>query len=148
MTKEQTISNVKPHWFFWCVSALALFWNSFGGLDYYMTQTKNVAWMSSYSPALLEYVYNFPGWADAGWAIGVWGGVVGAVLMFFKSRFAFTLFVFSLVGLIVNTIYMYGLSNGLEVMGSGSVLFRGVIFVFAALLCLYARRMQLKGVLR
>ena len=146
--KITSTSIVKPHWIFWCVSALALFWNSFGALDYFMTQTKNTAWMSNFSPELLEYVYSFPAWAIAGWAVGVWGGVAGALLMFFKSRFAFTLFMLSFIGLIFNTIYMDGLSNGMEIMGGSSVLIRGAIFIFAALLCLYSKRMQLKGVLR
>ena len=49
--------------------------------------------------------------------------------------------------MIVTSIHNLVLSNGMEVMGGGGLVFAGLIFVFALGLWLYARAMAERGVL-
>ncbi len=46
----------------WIVGALSLLWNAVGAFDYLMTQTRNQAYMSDFTPEQLEYFYGFPAW--------------------------------------------------------------------------------------
>ena len=132
----------------WVVGGIALLWNAFGAMDYVMTQTKNEAYMSSFTPEQLEFFYGFPAWVVAAWAIAVWGGVVGSVLLLVRKRFAVQAFLASLIGMVITTFHNYVLSSGFEVAGDlFYIVFTAVIFMAAVLLLLYARAMQERGVL-
>ncbi len=132
----------------WVVGVIAVLWNAFGAMDYVMTQTQNEGYMSSFTPEQLEFFYGFPPWVVAAWAIAVWGGVVGSVLLLVRKRFAVQAFLASLIGMVITTFQNYVLSNGLEVAGGlFYIVFTAVIFLAAVLLLLYARAMQERGVL-
>ena len=132
----------------WIVGFLALIWNAIGAFDYVMTVTHNSAYLAGLSPRVLEYIDNFPAWATAVWALAVWGGVIGSILLLLRKRLAVWVFGVSLVAMVLTTVYQYGLSNGLEVMaGAGPKVFTCVIFVIALGLFLYARRLAAKSIL-
>lgn len=132
----------------WVVGAIAVLWNAMGAMDYVMTQTKNEGYMSGFTPEQLEFFYGFPTWVVAAWAIAVWGGVVGSVLLLVRKRFAVQAFLASLIGMVITTFHNYVLSNGFEVAGDlFYIVFTAAIFIAAVLLLLYARAMQERGVL-
>lgn len=132
----------------WVVGGIALLWNAFGAMDYVMTQMKNEAYMRSFTPEQLEFFYGFPVWVVAAWAIAVWGGVVGSVLLLVRKRFAVQAFLASLIGMVITTFHNYVLSSGFEVAGDlFFILFTGAIFVVAVILFRYAHAMQKRGVL-
>lgn len=134
-------------WHLWVVGILALLWNAFGAFDYLMTQTENEGYMGQFTPEQLDYFYGLPAWVVAFWALAVWGGVLGALLLLLKKRLAAPVLLVSLVSMIVTSIHNFLLSEGLDVMGTVGVVFSAVIFVVALLLWLYARAMARKGVL-
>ena len=134
-------------WHLWVVGIVALLWNSLGTFDYLMTQTQNPKYMASFTPEQLDYFYGFPAWMVAFWAIAVWGGLLGCLLLLFRKKLAVLVFLVSFLALIVTIIYNYGLSNGLEIMGTLGVVMTVLIFVIAFLLLLYARAMKRREVL-
>ena len=136
-------------WHLWVVGVVTLLWNAVGAMDYVMTQTRNEAYMSAFTPAQLEYFYGFPAWVVAAWALAVWGGVVGSLLLLFRTRHALTVLVVSFVAMVVTTVHNFLLSNGLEVMGDSAagLAFSAVIFLVALLLVVYARAMRARGVI-
>lgn len=132
----------------WIVGILALLWNAVGAYDYLMTETRNEAYMAKFTPEQLDYFYAFPTWVIAAWALAVWGGVLGAVLLLMRNRFAVPVLVISLIGMVGTTINTI-VSGGFSIMGGiGPTLFTLLIFVISVGLLLYARRMQSSGVLR
>lgn len=148
MSESQTASSGRTPWHLWVVGIFAVLWNAMGAFDYLMTQTQNEGYMAQFTPEQLEYFYGFPAWVVAFWAIAVWGGVLGAVLLLLRKRLAAGVFLVSFLSMVVTTVYNFGLSNGLEVMGDPFALFfSGLIFVFALLLYLYARAMTNRGIL-
>lgn len=148
MSEDQTSSNGRTPWHLWVVGALSLLWNAVGAFDYLMTQTRNEGYMSSFTPEQLEYFYGFPSWVVAFWALAVWGGVLGSVLLLLRKKLAVGVFLVSFVSMVVTTIHNFVLSNGLEVIGDPfDLVFSGLIFVFALLLYLYAKAMSNRGVL-
>ncbi len=133
----------------WVVGIVALLWNAMGAMDYVMTQTRNEAYMSEFTPEQLAFFYGFPTWVVAAWAIAVWAGVLGAVLLLLRKRLAVPVFLASLVAMVITTFHNYVLSDGMEVMGKDPMAlgFTVVIFLVAIALFLYARAMQKRGTL-
>jgi hypothetical protein len=131
----------------WAVGIVALLWNLLGAMDYIMTQTRNEAYMSQFTPDQLEFFYGFPAWLVAFWAVAVWGGVLGAVLLLMRRKLAVPVFLVSLLCMVVMSIHNYGFAGGAEIVGGTGFVFSVVIFVVALLLVIYSRRMAGRGVL-
>lgn len=131
----------------WIIGIVALLWNLMGAMDYVMTETKNEAYMSQFSPEQLEFFYSFPAWLVAFWALAVWGGVAGAVLLLMRKKLAVTVFLVSFLCMVVTTIHNYGFAGAADIVGGMGLFFSVVIFVIALGLFVYARQMAKKGVL-
>jgi len=138
----------------WIVGVLALLWNGIGCYDYLMTRMRNTDYFESMMPgtdpnAILAYIDSFPVWAQAGWAFGVWGGLVGALLLLIRSRYAVWSFLLSLIGAILGLGYQIANPGGPAGMheGAGAVM-PYIIIAIAAFLAWYSWNAQKKGVLR
>ncbi len=138
----------------WIVGVLATLWNCWGAYDYIMTRTRNMDYLSSMpgvdANEMLAYVEAFPIYAQIGWGLGVWMGLLGSILLLFRSRWAVWAFSLSLVGMALSFGYMY---LGGAQMPAGSdegimAYFPLVIIVIGTALFFYARAMEKKGVLR
>ena len=148
MTALQATRTVPTPWHLWVIGAIAVLWNAMGAFDYVMTETRNAAYMSAFTPEQLAFFYRLPGWVIAAWAIAVWGGILGALLLLLRRRLAVWVFLVSLVAMVVTTIHNYVLSNGLEIFAdAGSHALTAAIFVIALGLFIYARAMSKRGVL-
>ncbi len=87
----------------WIVGVLALLWNGFGAYDYFMTRTRGAEYIESMMPdidgaAMMAYIDSFPVWASFGWGLGVWGGLIGSILLLARHRLAVAAFALSLAG--------------------------------------------------
>ena len=133
----------------WVVGALAALWNGFGALDYTMTQIRNPGWMAQMTEAQRAWIETAPAWTHATWALGVWGGLIGSLLLLARSRYAVSAFIVSLAGLAVNTVYQLTAPMPSGHMDSGAMVGLHIaIWVIAIVLLLYALRMRGRGVLR
>jgi len=131
----------------WIVGILGLLWDLVGVYDYLMTQTRNEAYLAKFTPEQLEYFTSFPVWFEFFWAIAIWGGVLGCVLLLLRKKLATMVLLVSFASMCLTAVYSYGLSNGMEVMGSEGLIFTIIIFFIALGLWLYARAMQQRNVL-
>ena len=131
----------------WIVGILALLWNLVGAMDYIMTETRNEAYMSRFTPEQLEFFYDVPAWLVAFWAIAVWGGVFGAVLILVRRKLAVPVLVVSFLCMMVTVIRNYGFAGGADIVGAFGLFFSAVVFVIALALIIYARAMARRGVL-
>ena len=148
MSESPNTTAQRTPWHLWVIGIIALLWNAMGAMDFVMTLTKNEAYMSAFTPEQLEFFYGFPVWLIAFWGIAVWGGVLGSLLLLFRTRFAVPTFLLSVIGMVITMIHNYGFSNGMEVVGDAFALcFTAVIFLIAVALFLYASRMKKRGVL-
>ena len=144
-----TEMTVKTPWHLWVVGILALLWNSFGCVDYTMTQTRQDEWFAQMgmTAAQLEYFNAMPAWTHAAWAIGVWGGALGAILLLLRRKWAMPVFVVSFLGWLAGAVYAFALSDGMEAMGPMwpmQIVIGGACVFFIW----YAWMMSKKGVLR
>lgn len=146
-TRASTRTRTPIH--LWVVGGVSLLWNAFGAFDYLMTKFQVDAYMQNYTPEQLAYFYNFPAWATAFWAIGVWCAVGGSAALLLRSRFAVYLFALSLVGLAGTTVYTNVVTDGGAVMdGIGYVIFSIIIWLVTIALLVYASAMSRRGVLK
>ena len=145
MTEPSAAAEPTPR-HVWAVGIFALLWDSLGAFDYLMTQTQNEQYMSQFTPEQLEFFYGFPTWLVAVWAIAVWGGVLGSVLILMRKRWAAPVLGISFGAMVLTSIHNFGFANGLEIMGPMGAVFSVLIFVIALALWMYARAMVRKGV--
>lgn len=135
-------------WHIWVIGGVTLLWNAMGAMDFVMTQTRNESYMSAFTPEQLTFFYGLPAWTIVTWAIGVWGGALGSLLLLLRKRLAVSAFLASFIAMTVTAFQNYFLSNGMEVMGDAFALFfTGAIFLIALGLLLYAVAMQKRGIL-
>ena len=142
---EQTTATP---WHLWAVGAVALLWNCIGAFDYTMTESRNAAYLAPFTPEQLAYFLALPKWVVATWAVGVWGGVLGSLLLLLRQQRAQQVFAVSLTGMAATFFHNYILSDGIRIMGGGAVLFSAVIFSFGGALLGYAHRAARGGMLR
>ena len=139
--------TTRTPWHLWVVGAVALLWNGYGGYDYVMTQTNNAAYLAQFTAEQRAAFVSYPMWMEADWAIGVWGGVLGAVLLLLRSKWAFHAFLASLIAFAVSVVYGQ-MSEGAALMGTTGVIFSAAIFLLGLAFVMYSRMMTRKGVLR
>lgn len=147
MIDEDTGLKPDTPWHLWLVGILAVLWNAMGAFDYVMTQTRNEAYLASFTEEQLAFFTSFPTWMVFAWATAIWTSVIGSVLLLFKSKFSVPVFGISIVSMLISYFHNYVLENGAELMGAGGLLFTGVIIIVAFALFFYARGMAKRGVL-
>src|SRR3970282_1718101 len=132
MSEAQGTTTPGRPWHLWLIGIIGGLWSSIGVLSFMLTQMNVEAVMSRLPPQQREYFESFPLWAVAFWAIGVFGGVIGCLLLLLKNRLAFHVFLASVIGAIVSNLGGLFLLCGLEGLGgTGAVGFNGVPIILA-----------------
>lgn len=146
-----TIERARVPWHLWVIGLVSLLWNCYGAYDYVMTETGDVAYFESmgFGAEELAYMERFPTWAVAVWAIGVWGSLLGSILLLLRSRHAATAFLVSLIGAAVSFAYQLSLDDKPASMAGGMAAVMPIVILIAIVAqWYYARRMTAQGVLR
>ena len=141
----ETSPRVPVH--LWVVGILGVLWNCVGAFDYFMTETRNDWYMGQFTPEQLEYFYGFPAWVVAFWAVAVWGGLLGTILLVLRKRVAVPVLLASFLAMLVTFFHNFVLANGGEITGGAGMAFSGLIFLVSLGLWLYARAQARRGVL-
>lgn len=135
-------------WHLWLIGIVGLLWSVMGVVSFVLTQMNVEAVMSQFPPQQREYFLSFPWWAVASWAIGVFGGLAGCVLLLLRNRLAVHVLFASMVGMAVCNFGGLFFLGGMDVMretdGVGLTVFPVMV---AALLASYSRAMSARRVL-
>ena len=139
---DETVGGV--HWSFWAIGAVALIWNVMGVINFFVQMNPDV--LATYRESERAIVEGRPAWATGAFAIAVFGGALGCLLLLLRKSAAYYLFIASLFGVIVTMTHTLGV--GID-FGLGEIL--GIILmplVVAAFLIWYSKRAQSKGWIR
>lgn len=151
MTGMTSMTRSTP-WHLWVVGVLSLLWNAFGGYDFTMSMTQGETYWraSGMTDAMVAYYHAMPTWMYVPWVLGVWGAVIGSILLLMRSRFAVHAFALSLLGAVVSLLYGTVIAKAPPPPPEMAVMaYMGwVIAAIAAFLAWYAWTMGKKGVLR
>ena len=134
------ISTNKPPIWFWVIAVVALVWNLMGVMAYigqaYMTEAELNA-----LPEVEQALYaNYPAWATAAFAIAVFGGAIASIALLLRKKLAKTLFLISLIGIIVQMIYNFFISEAMDVYGPGGMIMPVMIIIIGVYLVMFAKK--------
>jgi hypothetical protein len=141
---ESTATRAPVH--LWIVGVLAILWNSYGCFDYLMTQTRNASYLASFTPEQIAVWEQMPVWINAAWAVGVWGSLLGSILLLLRKRWAVHVLRLALLGAAVGIAYQVRVAP--QPLSTFEWALTISILVVALALVLYARWQVMRGVLR
>ena len=99
-------STKKPPVWFWIISAIALIWNAMG-VDHYIGQAYNTErWRSALTDEQFEIISTIPSWVTGTFAIAVFAGVLGSLGLLLRKKWAYYLFVLSLLAVVLQMGYI------------------------------------------
>lgn len=135
----------KTPWHVWVVGLVSLLWNSVGGFSYTMTRLGRLEDLGM-SQTEIAFFESSPVWANAFWALGVWGAIAGSVLILLRSRFAVHALVVAIIGLLGSNTWQYVIADVPETLQSPALTL--MIWATTLFMLFYASRMTRAGVLR
>lgn len=138
-------STVKPPMWFWIIGVIALIYNGMG-INAYLQQAYNTeSFQAMYSAEQLELIATTPAWATAAFAIAVFAGFLGCVGLLLRKKWAKSLFLLSLLGILVQMIYNFFISKDLEVYGPEAYIVPLMVIIVGFLLIWFAKKGIAKG---
>ena len=132
---------------FKAIAIIAILWNIMGVYSYFYhiyMPAEEIAKLSE--PEQLLYK-NIPKWKTIVFFIATVGGLVGSILLLLKQRFATTVLILSLIGIVVSFYYDFFKTNLLEVYGNASIGFPALVTIIGILLVWYSKKMEKQDVL-
>jgi len=134
---DKTLSGV--HWSFWVIGAIGLVFNLMGCMNF--ISQMNADMVSSMPEAYRAIVASRPAWGTGSFAIAVFGGALGCLLLLLRKSAAFYVFIASLVGAIAAQIPLVGMADfPVEALVGGLSQ-----VVMGAFLIWYSTRVERKG---
>lgn len=136
-------------WHLMPVAILAILWNLAGCADYVLTQYRIAPYLQIFTQSQADYFTAVPAAIDAGWAIAVWGGLLGGVLLFLRSGFAPAVLGLSALAMLATAGWLIGFARPplAEMAGMLGVVMIGGAGLVALFFFLYARQMRVAGAL-
>ncbi|WFL77955.1 hypothetical protein P7228_02495 [Altererythrobacter arenosus] len=134
--------HVQVPWHLWAVAIVGTLWNGFGSYIYTMAMIRDPATLATAPPEMVAALEAAPAWSNGAWALGVWGGLAGSLLLLVRSKWAVTALAVSLAGLVGSTIYEFAWDVPVDRVQQLS------IWGIALFLLWYAWTMRKRGVLR
>lgn len=129
------------HWSFWVIATFMLIWNVMGCINFFVQM--NPEMVASYRETEQAIISGRPAWATIAFAVAVFGGALGCVLLLLRKLSAFYVFIGSFLGVIVTMTHVLGI--GID-FGLGEIF--GIILmplVVAAYLIWYSKQAESKG---
>lgn len=138
-----TTANKPPIWF-WVITVLTLVWNIMGVMAYL-----GQAYMPTEALTVLpqneqDFYNNMPAWVTAAFAIAVFSGTLGCIALIFRKKWAYSLFIISIIGVIGQTTYNLFIQDYVELSGV-RIIMPIMIIVIGVFLIWFSNYSQKKG---
>lgn len=136
-------STTTPPRSFWIAGGVCLVWNLLGGFAY--LQETNPDALAAMPAAHQTLVELRPAWATGAFAIAVWGGVLGCILLLLRKAIALYVFAASLLGVVVQMYFNYAVGGSVASYGPGAHVMSVMILGIAIFLIWYTKQATSKG---
>ncbi|WP_289042066.1 hypothetical protein [uncultured Zobellia sp.] len=138
-------TEIRPPAWFWIISVIALLWNLMGVSAYLMEAFMSVEDLEKLTQDQRLLYEARPIWVTSAYAIAVWAGALGCITLLLRKKWAKTLLLLSLIGVLTQNVYQFFLSNTFEVYGPSAMYLPIMIIVVSIALFLFAKSSASKG---
>ena len=135
-------------WWFWAVSLLFLLLNLVACWGYWAEMTLSYeAYLEAYGKVMTDLRGETPWWSISGYAIGVWGGLAGTILLLLRKKLCLPFFYASFIGAIVGWSWNIIDMRFRDAMGTAGWVFMILIWLECIFIIWFARRMRTKNII-
>jgi len=104
---DKTVGGI--HWSFWIIIVVTLIFNVMGVINYFVQM--NADSLASFPEKYRPIIEGRPAWATAAFAIAVFGGSLGSLLLLLRKSAAIYVLIASLLGVIVTMMHIFGVAG-------------------------------------
>lgn len=97
------------HWSFWIISIITLLFNVMGVINFFVQM--NADSLAQFPELYRPIIEGRPVWATIAFALAVFGGSLGCLLLMLKKSVAFYVFIASLLGVILSMMHIFGVAG-------------------------------------
>lgn len=130
---------------FWVIAIAALLWNLLGVAIFFLQVSATPETLAAMPTEQRQIYEATPVWLNIAFAVAVFGGVLGALGLLLKKRWAVTFFLVSLLALLVQVVGAYSVTPMWQVHGPASLAMPVLLVAIALLLWVYSRKATIRG---
>ena len=134
--------TARVHWSFWLIGGIGLIWNVLGSVNFLVQLNPDA--IVNYREVERAIIDGRPIWATAGFAVAVFGGAIGALLLLLKKSAATYVFVASFFGVALTVIHAF-IAAGSIIAPAEVVVIIVMPMAVALFLVWYAKQAERKG---
>ncbi len=128
------MTGVKVHWSFWVICAFGIIWNAMSCMNFVMQFNPEI--LNKYPDEARKLVETRPAWSTIAFAVAVFGGLVGDMLLILKRKLAFYVFIVAVLGIAITNIHTLQITSSPNILlGSGMSFLIGLFFIWYVTFC-------------
>ena len=132
------------HWSFWLISIYFLAWNIMGSMNFFVQMNADL--VASFPETHRAIIEGRPVWATAGFALAVFGGALGCLLLLLRKSIAYYLFIISLVGMVITMIHTFNIVTSTTSFSTVEIFMMMLLpMIVAVFLLWYSKLVEGKG---
>lgn len=128
-----------PKWFK-PVALVAILWNALGCFAYLSDMRLTAEDIAAMQPQLQQLYASRTAWAVSATAVAVWAGLLGSLGLFLRKRWATPLLIASLLGVVVQDIGLFLVSDAAAITGPSAYGLQGFVLLIAVGLAMLGRK--------
>lgn len=115
-------------------------WNAMGVLAFVSQLLMTPEMIAQLPEAQQEAYKNIPTWSMVAYALAVFGGLLGSLMLALGKKLAFPLLVVSLAGVLVQQFYKFVIIDSIALLGPSVVILPAVVVIISILLVVVSQR--------
>ena len=133
------MTNIKVPVWFWIISILSLLWFFMDMAGFYSRVFMLDQIADKISPAQLVLYKAMPSWVNVVYGLEVFGGIMGSLALLSRKKWAFIMFMISIMGVLSQTVYVWFISDAINVMGQPAIVMPIVGIVIGVVMVVFSR---------
>ena len=133
------MTNTKLPIWFWIITILSLLWFFMDMAGFYSRVFMLDQIAEKMPEAQVALYKSMPSWVNVVYGLEVFGGLMGSIALISKKKWAFILFLISIMGVLSQTVYVWFVSDAIEVMGQPAIVMPIVGIVIGVVMVVFSR---------
>jgi len=136
---ETVVKKTKAPIWFWVIAVIALLWNLMGLMAFVIDTTMSAEAIAELPADHQALINSTPIWVKIAYGLAVVCGTLGSIGLLMRKRWAFPVFVVSLLGVIAQQTHIFFLSDTLKVLGNSILALPILVLTGAILLVIFSK---------